>query len=253
MYKSYFSPSAIRTTYDVLKSNGTYHKTKKRNLSMYMYGSTCTASQFPQYYKDGKHHTLPRPYESSKPGHSGHRLMHCAWFTELVSTIEDAVKFFLEELHPNKEFSEKILETMREVENIVPNELRISNSIFTHLTVLGDLKDGSGMLPHLDEKDIITAIFHVGFPSEGGSTNYYNGLSVSESGKKVKEIIFKHGRLQIGQYNNVIHGVDAWKGERGCLIFNTKETILNHFREESDYYYKQYQRNGFPSGPFLAI
>ena len=220
---------------------------------MYMYGSTCTASQFPQFYKDGKHHTLPRPYESSKPGQSGHRLMHTPWFIELVSTIEDAVRFFLEELQPQSSTSTKILEELSDVQRLVPKELRISNSIFTHLTVLGDLSDGSGMQPHLDDNDVITAIFQVGFPTAGGSTNYYNGLSVGKTGDKVKEIVFKHGRLQIGQYKQVIHGVDSWKGQRGCLIFNTKQTILNHFRNESNYFYKQYATNGFPSGPFLAF
>ena len=102
---------------------------------MYMYGSTITATQYPQYYKEGKHYTLPRPYDSSKSGRSGYRLMNCSWFCELVLTIQNAVQFFLEELHPDKAKSSHILDQLTKVKKIVPADLRISNSFFTHLTV----------------------------------------------------------------------------------------------------------------------
>ena len=178
--------------------------------------------------------------------------MNRLWFKELVHTIEQSVLFFVEELNPDIKKRKDILDKISKVKELVPKDLRIANSFFTHLTVLGDLKDGCGMNPHFDEKDIITAIFHVGSTTEGGSTLYYNGLSVDQVGVTMKEIKFKHGRLQIGQYKDIIHSVQSWKGQRGCLIFNVKETVLNHFIQESMTYYKQYQIQGYPSGPFLA-
>ena len=253
VFKSYFSAMSIDATYKKLRLSGTYFKTKKRSISMSCYGSTITAAQFPKFIKNGVHHILPRPYESSKPGGDGYKLMHSSWFEALLKQIEEGVYYFLENIHPDKNIASKIWNKMNLCKSIVPKELRISNTFFTHMTVLGNYADsGDGIPAHFDEKDIITALFHIGNVSEGGGTIYYDGRSVSDKGNSMYTIPFKHGRIQIGCYNEVLHEVEAWSGQRGCINFNLKEPILDHFVNESDIYFNQFKLQGFPKGEFYA-
>ena len=71
--------------------------------------------------------------------------------------------------------------------------------------------------------------------------------------KKIYTIPFKHGRIQIGFFDEIIHGSDKWeKGNRGVIDFSLKKKMLNNFQDYGMYYYSQYIANGYPSGHFIA-
>ena len=40
-------------------------------------------------------------------------------------------------------------------------------------------KNGDYVSKHMDKEDLVTALFHVGDPSNGGETKYYNGLTAN--------------------------------------------------------------------------
>ena len=195
---------------------------------------------------------LPRPYEKSKPGKAGDKLLSSIWFSNLVERIEMTVIHFLENLHPDRNMSQNILAKIRLSMKKIPLELRIGNSFFTHMTFMGSMSNGAEVPIHFDEKDVITALFHFGCVSENGSTDYFNGCSVKESGVVSKSIPFEHGRLQIGCYSKVLHRATAFVGTRGTLNFNLKLPVLEHFLKEGSMYFDQYKLCGFPNGTFYA-
>ena len=243
---------SIFSTFNVLKTHGTYFKTQKRSLAMYCFGSTITATRYPKYIKSGQHKILPRPYDKCKPGHSGDIFLNSLWFSEFVWAVESATLRFLREVHPHGKDRDDLLHKVMLCRTYVPEELRICKTFFTHFTMLGHLEQGEGVPLHFDEKDIITALVHVGDVKQGGATTYYDGLSIKNKGKKIKEVEFRHGQIQIGCYNKILHGADNWIGPRLVFNFNIKVGILDHFLQEGDYYFNQYRTSGFPSGVFLA-
>ena len=251
-YRSYFSQISWENIYKALVGSGTYVKTPKRAIANYCYGSTITACKWPIYIKGGKHYILPRPYPKSKPGSTGFQIMMRDWFREFVRDVENSAIFFLKELHPNTEESKKILKLMLETRKFVPYELRIAGSCFTHMSLIGKLDPKGEIPPHFDEKDVITALVHLGSGVTGGSTLYYSGLTTEKKGETKKGIDFRHGQIQVGCYNTTLHGVERWSGKRGCINFNLKESILNHFKDEGMHYFKQYRRNKYPSSNFYA-
>ena len=195
---------------------------------------------------------LPRPYEKSKPGKPGYELLRCDWFSEIIRKIEFAVMYFLENLHPDRTCAQNMLAKIRLSKIKIPPELRIGDSFFTHMTFMGTMEKGSEVPIHLDEKDIVTALFHFGSVEEGGSTEYFDGLSVQKPGNITKIIPFKHGRIQIGSYSTILHKASSYKGTRGTLNFNLKQTVLDHFLKEGSTYFNQYKMCGFPQGTFYA-
>ena len=251
-YRSYFSNVSWETTYLTLLQGGTYVKTPKRAIANYCYGATSTACKWPIYIKDDKHYILPRPYPKSKPGSTGFNLMMRDWFREMVLDVEKTVIFFLKTLHPNKQEGKKILKVMKQVRKHVPYELRISGSCFTHMSLIGKLDTNGNIRPHFDEKDVITALIHLGAGVTGGSTQYYSGLTTNQKGRIEKNISFQHGQIQVGCYNSTLHGVSDWTGKRGCINLNLKMCILEHFKAEGMYYFKQYRTNNYPSNNFYA-
>ena len=132
--------------------------------------------------------------------------------------------------------------------------MRVCDSIFTQMVVVGDTVStyGAGIHPHLDDKDVITCIVTLGDVTEGGSTVYYSGLKEKKIGKVQTVVPFQHGRIQIGNYSEVVHGVSKWRGNCITLNFNIKHQIVKHFRDHSDYYYSQWVESGFQKMNFLA-
>ena len=47
--------------------------------------------------------------------------------------------------------------------------------------------------------------------------------------QKIHQVPFKHGTLQIGFFNKVLHGVDEWEGQRCGIQLNIKKDLLAHF------------------------
>ena len=59
-------------------------------------------------------------------------------------------------------------------------------------------------------------------------------------GKKCSSLPFKHGRVQIGQYDSIIHGIEKWIGNRVTFCFNVKRKVMEHFYQFDNNYYQQY-------------
>ena len=54
---------------------------------------------------------------------------------------------------------------------------------------------------HMDKEDFVTALFHVGDPSNGGDTKYHTGLISKSFEHLAKEILYDHGQLTIGRFD----------------------------------------------------
>ena len=63
---------------------------------------------------------------------------------------------------------------------------------------------------------------------DGGSTVYYSGMTVQKKGEKLMTIPFQHGRVQIGYFDEVVHGAEKWNnGNRGVINFCMKKKLVN--------------------------
>ena len=81
--------------------------------------------------------------------------------------------------------------------------LRICNIFFTQMVFVGGLDDIGVIGNHIDQEDLISFILTLGDNNiTGGSTQYFD-----IHGSLQKEIVFQHGNLQIGNYDNILHGV----------------------------------------------
>ena len=97
---------------------------------------------------------------------------------------------------------------------IIPECLRLGDTFFTHMSVFGTISKDDGEMPmHFDERDIISCFFHLGKVFSGGSTCFSDGSSPLNPGNKTHQVPFKHGALQVGFFNKVLHGVDKWDGQ----------------------------------------
>ena len=253
-YHSYFSETCFFQTFQILSKGGTRMTTKKRKVPMYLFGSTIMGTRFPIYFEDGGFHPLPRPYGPFKPGNLGYTLSRKFWFMKFVEDIEGVTIYFLIYLYPNKKIANDILMKIQIAKTIIPHTCRISDSFFTHMTVLGNLgkKDCREIPVHTDKKDIITALVHFGSVTDGGFTMYYDGDDEENYGRLSNCISFKHGRIQIGVYNKVPHAASDWEGNRVTMNFNLKMDVLNHFLIHGNKYYHSYELSNFPDGQFCT-
>ena len=230
-------------------------RTKKRKMHMYQYGSTVGAAHFPLFkiYPSDTNHMLPRPVVGCRPGNFGYNvLQNMYWLKYLAKLIERRTLEYLQNLQNEK--NDYILKKVNFCKLIVPKCLRICDTFFTSMIVIGNFS-GSGEIPiHKDSDDYINTIVSIGGNDViGGSTVYYSGNSMKNIGKKQYTIPFKHGRVQIGYFDEIIHGADKWhNGKKGIINFTMKKKLLKHFEEHGTKYYSQFVDSGYPSGPFQA-
>ena len=254
-YLPYLAIFCFAETCNRLKKGGTRLTTEKRKVPMYLFGSTIMGSQYPLFYLDMCFHTLPRPYFLFKPNNEGYILSRKQWFMDFVAEIEGLTLHFLLHLHPDKKYSREILKKIILSKNIIPESCRISNSFFTHLTMLGNFNetDGRDIPLHVDKKDVISALVHLGTVSEGGLTLYYNGRSEKKHGTVQEAIMFEHGLIQIGVYDSIPHAVSTWNGCHIIFNFNLKIDVLNHFVIHGKEFYHKYERSNYPSGSYCCF
>ena len=253
-FSGYFNVNSVRQTYKILVKGGIYMTTSKRKIAMYLYGSTIMGTQFPLFFYKGSWHPLPRPYLLSKPSNYGYLLLKRYWMIALSQEVEGLTLHFLQDCYPKRDVATFILEQVKQSKTLVPKSCRICDTFFTHVTVLGRFEDKIFDIPvHVDKKDIITGIVHFGEVSQGGLTQYYDGPSENVYGNVCESIPFVHGRIQIGIYNQVPHGVSEWRGRRGTINFNLKEDVLNHFRTFGNRFYQPYENSCYPEGPYCSF
>ena len=67
---------------------------------------------------------------------------------------------------------------MNESKKVLPSSCQIADTFFTHMSIIGYLNEnGDYLSKHMDKKDLVTALFPVSDPSNGGETKYYTGLT----------------------------------------------------------------------------
>ena len=104
---------------------------------------------------------------------------------------------------------------------------------------------------YFDERDLISCVFHLGKVLYGGSTSFYSEDKPEEPGKKNYHVPFRHGTLQIGFFNHVLHGVDDWEGQRCGIQLNVKKDVLKHFTKYGTQHYDKYRLIGYPQCPIV--
>ena len=126
------------------------------------------------FFLRGTCHILPCPYKPCKPYGDSWILMKTKWFINLAKVMERYVMIYLESID---EASHKhVISELTEVKSIVPNSLRLSDTIFTQLSIT--ISNGENdMEIHIDEGDIINAVFHFGIVKSGGSTLYFENYT----------------------------------------------------------------------------
>ena len=166
--------------------------------------------------------------------------------------IEHHVLHYLHNLCPDKALKKVTLLNIELARKIIPQCLRLGGSFFTHMSVFGTINKEDGRMPlHFDERDIISCIFHLGKVNSGGSTCYYSGDSSDNPGDLIHKVPFKHGTLQIGFFNRVLHGVEEWDGQRCGIQINIKKDLLAHFVKYGTTHYDKYRLSGYPQGPIV--
>ena len=233
--------------------SGVRAQTGKRRRPMYLFGGTIGVSRYPLYINNNLETAmLPRPVTLSRPGRPGHDFMQTTpWLQDLVLDISELTLKHL--LHIGNENSELTLRYINLSLTQIPSCLRICNSFFTSMILVGD-EECDGDIPlHTDNDDLVSAILNLGDETlTGGSTIFTNGVNTKVTGEVVKTVTFKHGRLQIGNFEHVFHGTTPWKGKRWTLSFSLNRHVLNHFLDEGSYYYDKFVKAQYPSNMFVA-
>ena len=169
-----------------------------------------------------------------------------------LKEVEIHVLHYLHNLCPDKELRLVTLLNIELSRKIIPRCLRLGGSFFTHMSVFGTINKEDGQMPlHFDERDIISCVFHLGKVKSGGFTSYYSGDSAESPGSRIHQVPFKHGTLQIGFFNKVLHGVDEWDGQRCGIQLNIKKDLLAHFVKYGTTHYDKYRLSGYPQGPIV--
>ena len=173
-------------------NQGIYWKTKKRKVGMYLFGSTITATRYPKYIHKGKEYCLPRPYRNSKPENEGETIFSQNKFlVDMIVDIEKIVVHFLQYHCRIEKLAKLTLFHISRCKTIVPSNLRLAGTFFTHCTVIGTFESIDAEIPpHFDENDLISVVFHADRVREGGDTLYFDGVKKQKVGQKFYSIPF---------------------------------------------------------------
>ena len=265
MYSSYsniLNKSETEMSYKLLCSGGVRIRTRKRNLVMFQWGGTVGPSRYPTFALKHEHentrHMLPRPVVKSRPGYLGHRMMKTSiWLNSLCKDIETLTINHL--VNQKTQTSENVLKHIKFCKETIPGSLRICNTFFTQMIMVGSFNCSDGNIPiHVDDDDFITALLSVeGSSKTNGGTTLYIEKILKNNKERLnisKRILFQNGNVQIGCFHNVLHGTTRWSNSmRGVVNFSMQKKILQHFYKYGTGPYEAYVRAGFPSGSFHAI
>ena len=63
---------------------------------------------------------------------------------------------------------------INKAKKVIPSTCQIADTFFTQIGIIRNLnEDGDDVSKHIDKEDLVTALFHVGDPSNSGETKYY--------------------------------------------------------------------------------
>ena len=210
------------------KKNQNKVEESQRRDQMSLYGSTIMASNQKYLFENPKKKNnngkttrspLPRLNFATRLGGTGAWLLKIEWFIDFVHKMEELVM----------KHNPQLNSTLEEAKQIIPQELRLCDTCFTGLAIVGKLASGKN-LPHKDTRDVTSIIISFGNKDVlGGNTLYFN-----EKNDIVASTKFKHGRFQTGDFHDVQHSGDDWTGRRGIFSFYLNKGIFKHFKEHGD-------------------
>ena len=223
---------------------------------MWHIGSTIGAAQYPKFQRIvgiEKYSMLPRPVTKSRPGEIGHTFMKYSWWlNELVRDISAFTIQYVSTLPEEKR--RYLLKILTQSMKLIPKDLRICNSFFTQLVLVGQMEEEGSMPSHVDGDDYINVVLSIGDnTTKNGETLYYDGCHKKDHGNVIYKMNFMHGRLQVGEFSKVYHGINNWAGVRGTMNFSIKRKVLGHFIEEGDVWYNQFVEAGYPRNTFISV
>ena len=138
-------------------------------------------------------------------------MYHTPWLIKLSHKVAELTKPFYINRHDDEAFfvQNKIVQST----NNVHRSLRICNTFFTALVLVGSEEKYASMNIHKDSDEYDMAIVNFGTDGlKGGYTVYYNSMHPKDCGKIQEIVPFKHGRIQIGNFSKVYHGVSPYIG-----------------------------------------
>ena len=105
-----------------------------------------------------------------------HDITHSAWFKEFVKDLENKVLHFVY-LNLNDCMKDRsILNNMLLCKKMVQSCLRISDTFFNNMIIVGRINQCGGHISvHLETHGVIPALFHIEKVTSGGVTNNYDG------------------------------------------------------------------------------
>ena len=121
---------------------------------------------------------LPRPYKNNLPFSAGFHLLQQKWVCDFFFDIERlALDFIFIHLPKNRQ-SDLLKKMIILSKSQIPAELRICNTFFTQISLIGNMVSSNGeqsVDPHVDKDGFFTAIIHFGNPKKGGNLIIYGG------------------------------------------------------------------------------
>ena len=200
---------------------------------------------------------MPRPFAKSLPNQSGCNLLKKIWVIQFFQDIETIALHFIHHMIPPGVQKNLILNAVNMSTSLIPPDLRICETFFTQLSLIGDMSFQSGnqeVIPHVDLDDVFTVIIHFGAPTIGGELLIYNGDSKNNVGQLMKTNNFVNGNIHMGCFTDVVHAVSHWHGIRGSFSLNVKRNMLDFFKSsENRCYYKTFQELNYPSTEHFTI
>lgn len=266
-YYKYLRSSRYRQTFSQISQATNRSSSNSRKNVFYQFGSTNGYSTTPRFEptRDGKSPNgnkyqpmLPRPIVSCRPGNKGYKLLQQNWLIDLIKEIEEHTISYLIRFQNEISHGNELLKQLLDFRENVDKNILVCGTIFNQMIVIGKLDHNSEIVNHVDKDDAISCILTLGDITSGGATNYYDGLKAGTNvptymnGNLMHSVPFQHGRLQIGNYRDIVHGVSKWEGTRITIDLNTKIGILNHYCVYNNYFLNQYKEAGYPSGEFCA-
>ena len=137
-----------------------------------------------------------------------------------------------------------VIDSMNFSEEVIPQSLRLCNTFFTQMVIVGKCNEiNNGIPSHSDEDDLISCIITLGSPNNGNDTDYYDGINNNIFMDKNILVPFKHRQLQIVITKSIIACVHGMAIEWYWNLIWKK--IVDHFQLYGMKYYKKYQKEGF--------
>ena len=92
------------------------------------------------------------------------------------------------------------------LKKVILSSSSICGTFFTHMGIIRNMHEkNKEVSKYIDKEDYIAVLFHLGFPTKGGETNYYSGLTSKTFGKLQQQIPFECEHITFGCFDKMVH------------------------------------------------